>query len=126
MGPPVAPPTTAADEDAAITTRLAQAVTDFQSERTGPALNTLSTLIDEAPQRDDLRITAEQWARALQGRAVQARESARRPRPLPPVMRQANQMLEVGQVFTKQQAPAVQPRLQRLRLHSKNGARFLG
>jgi predicted Ser/Thr protein kinase len=94
--PPVAPPTTSADEDAAITARLAQAVTDFQAQRTGPALNTLATLIDEAPQRDDVRLTAEQWARALQGRAIQTRESARRPRPLPPVMRQANQLLEAG------------------------------
>jgi hypothetical protein len=95
--PPIAPPTTAADEDAAITARLADAVSDFQSQRTGPALNTLATLLDEAPARDDLRLTAEQWARALQARAVQQRESARRPRPLPPVMRQANQAMEIGE-----------------------------
>ena len=53
--PPIALPTTPSAEDAAITTRLAHAVTDFQAERTATALNTLASLIDEAPQRDDLR-----------------------------------------------------------------------
>ena len=96
--PPVAPgPTTAPDEDAAITSRLAQAVTDFQAQRTPAALTTLAGLIDEAPQRDDLRQTAEQWARALETRVGQLRESARKPRQLPPVMRQADQHVRTGE-----------------------------
>ena len=73
--PPVAPPTTPSSEDAAITSRLAQAVGEFQAQRTPTALNTLASLIDEAPQRDDLRQTAEQWARAhpgAHGRAARA------------------------------------------------------
>ena len=92
--PPTAP---APDEDAAITARLANAVGDFQAERTPSALATLAGLIDEAPQRDDLRQTAEQWARALEARVVQLRESARKPRPLPPVMRQADQHIRSGE-----------------------------
>ena len=75
--PPVAPPTTPSSEDAAITSRLAQAVAEFQAQRTSTALNTLASLIDEAPQRDDLRQTAEQWARAIQARMGElARERA--------------------------------------------------
>ena len=70
--PPAVPPTTPASEDAAITARLAHAVTEFQAQRTAPALNTLASLIDEAPQRDDLRQTAEQWARAIQSRDERA------------------------------------------------------
>ncbi len=77
--PPVAPPTTPSSEDAAITARLAQAVTEFQAQRTSTALNTLASLIDEAPQRDDLRQTAEQWARAIQSRMGELRASARKP-----------------------------------------------
>jgi predicted Ser/Thr protein kinase len=88
--PPVAPPTTPHSEDAAITTRLAQAVGEFQAQRTPAALNTLANLIDEAPQRDDLRQTAEQWARTLQARAGEVRASARKPAQLPPVMRMAD------------------------------------
>jgi predicted Ser/Thr protein kinase/tetratricopeptide (TPR) repeat protein len=88
--PPVAPPTTPASEDAAITSRLAQAVTEFQGQRTATALNTLASLIDEAPQRDDLRQTAEQWARTLRTRANEVRESARKPAQLPPAMRMAD------------------------------------
>jgi hypothetical protein len=88
--PPVAPPTTPHGEDAAQTARLVQAVTDFQGERTASALNTLASLIDEAPQRDDLRQTAEQWARTLQARAGEARATARKPASLPPVMRMAD------------------------------------
>jgi hypothetical protein len=88
--PPVAPPTTPSSEDAAITARLAQAVTEFQAQRTAPALNTLAALIDEAPQRDDLRQTAEQWARAIQSRMGELRSSARKPAQLPPVMRMAD------------------------------------
>ncbi len=88
--PPVAPPTTPPSEDAAMTSRLAQALTEFQAQRTAAALNTLASLIDEAPQRDDLRQTAEQWARAIRGRANELRESARKPQQLPPVMRMAD------------------------------------
>jgi predicted Ser/Thr protein kinase/tetratricopeptide (TPR) repeat protein len=96
--PPAAPPTTPSGEDAAITTRLAQALADFQGQRTTEALTTLAALIDEAPQRDDLRVTADQWARAIQARAVELRDSARkRPGQLPPVMRQANQHLRQGE-----------------------------
>ena len=96
--PPVAPPTTPSAEDAAVTTRLAHAVTDFQAERTPAALNTLASLIDEAPQRDDLRLTAEQWARALQGRAGEVRASARKPSgQLPPVMRAADAFVQRGE-----------------------------
>ena len=86
----MAPPTTPASEDAAITSRLAQALTEFQGQRTATALNTLASLIDEAPQRDDLRQTAEQWARALRTRASEVRDSARKPAQLPPVMRMAD------------------------------------
>ena len=71
--PPIAPPTTPSSEDAAITARLAQAVTEFQAQRTSTALNTLAALIDETPQRDDLRQTAEQWARAIQSRMGELR-----------------------------------------------------
>ena len=88
--PPVAPPTTPHSEDAAITARLAHAVTEFQAQRTAPALNTLASLIDEAPQRDDLRQTAEQWARAIQTRVGELRATARKPAQLPPVMRMAD------------------------------------
>jgi hypothetical protein len=88
--PPVAPPTTPHSEDAALTARLAQAVTEFQAQRTASALNTLASLIDEAPQRDDLRQTAEQWARTLQTRAGEVRATARKPAQLPPVMRMAD------------------------------------
>ena len=88
--PPTASPTTPASEDAAITSRLAQAVTEFQGQRTAAALNTLASLIDEAPQRDDLRQTAEQWARALRTRANEVRDAARKPAQLPPVMRMAD------------------------------------
>ena len=96
--PPAAPPTTAPDEDAAITTRLAAAVADFQGQRTAAAIGTLAGLIDEAPQRDDLRQTAEHWARALETRANELRESARKPRAnLPPVMRAADQQLRNGE-----------------------------
>jgi len=96
--PPVAPPTTPSAEDAAITTRLAQALADFQSQRTTAAIDTLAALIDEAPQRDDLRVTADQWARAIEARAVELREAARKGRgQLPPVMRQANQHLRQGE-----------------------------
>ena len=70
--------------------RLAQAVTEFQAQRTSTALNTLAALIDEAPQRDDLRQTAEQWARAIQARMGELRASARKPAQLPPVMRMAD------------------------------------
>jgi serine/threonine-protein kinase len=96
--PPAAPATTPSAEDAAITTRLAQALADFQGHRTSEALTALASLIEEAPQRDDLRLTADQWARALQARAVELRDSARkRPGQLPPVMRQANQHLRQGE-----------------------------
>ena len=88
--PPVAPPTTPHSEDAAVTARLAQALTEFQGQRTASALNTLASLIDEAPQRDDLRQTAEQWARTLQTRAGEVRATARKPAQLPPVMRMAD------------------------------------
>jgi hypothetical protein len=88
--PPVAPPATPSSEDAAITARLAQAATEFQAQRTATALNTLAALIDEAPQRDDLRQTAEQWARAIQSRMGELRASARKPPQLPPVMRMAD------------------------------------
>jgi hypothetical protein len=69
---------------------LALAFTEFQGQRTATALNTLASLIDEAPQRDDLRQTAEQWARTLRTRANEIRESARKPAQLPPVMRMAD------------------------------------
>jgi tetratricopeptide (TPR) repeat protein len=96
--PPAAPPTTPSGEDAAITSKLAQALADFQGQRTTEALNTLASLIDEAPQRDDLRVTADQWARAIEARAVELRDSARkRSGQLPPVMRQANQHLRQGE-----------------------------
>jgi eukaryotic-like serine/threonine-protein kinase len=88
--PPVAPPTTPSSEDAAITARLAQAATEFQAQRTATALNTLASLIEDAPQRDDLRQTAEQWARALQTRMGELRATARKPAQLPAVMRMAD------------------------------------
>ncbi len=88
--PPVAPPTTPSSEDAAITSRLAQAVGEFQAQRTSTAINTLASLIDEAPQRDDLRQTAEQWARGIQAQMGELRARARKPAQLPPVMRMAD------------------------------------
>jgi hypothetical protein len=83
-------PTTPHSEDAALTARLARAVGEFQAQRTASALNTLAGLIDEAPQRDDLRQTADQWARTLQARAGEVRATARKPAQLPPVMRMAD------------------------------------
>ena len=74
-----------------MTARLAQAVDRVPGDSARrSALNTLASLIDEAPQRDDLRQTAEQWARALQTRVGEVRATARKPAQLPPVMRMAD------------------------------------
>jgi serine/threonine-protein kinase len=95
---PVAPPTTAPAEDAAITNRLAAAVADFQGGRTPRALATLADLLDEAPQRDDLRLTAEQWAKSLRAQMTAVRASVPRPAgQLPQPMRRADQQARTAQ-----------------------------
>ncbi len=98
-----ASPTPAApepDPDALITARLAEAVKLFDQNMTIAALDDLSELLDESPQREDLLATADRWARALQEHAQSAREAVPKPArgPWPPPMRAANQMLRTAEL----------------------------
>ncbi|HEY8549643.1 MAG TPA: serine/threonine-protein kinase [Vicinamibacterales bacterium] len=90
-------PTTATAGDAALRARLEEAVTAFREDRVPAALDTLGALIEEAPERDDLRQTADQWARTLRQRAAEARRSARRSTRLTPAMREADARARTGQ-----------------------------
>jgi tetratricopeptide (TPR) repeat protein len=100
---PATPPageTAAPDPNALISARLAEAVRLFDENTTGAALDDLGELLEEAPQREDLRETALRWARVLQLRAQQARASVARPTrgTWPPAMRNANQTLRRGEL----------------------------